>query len=121
MLMASVVAALASGLLCSWIACQWAWRDDWNGWSISSLLFTIALGLASVYFSAPTGLNLVHGLQWALAGPLNVIATQGVVVLAVLAVWRCEHELSSNSGKFVQHRAQQAAEVPWQKAIEVQR
>jgi hypothetical protein len=89
-LMLAVASALLAGLLLSWIACCWAWRDQWDWWSISILIATVVVGLVIVQVSAPTGLALWQAMQWALSGPINVIASQGVVVLAVLFVWRLE-------------------------------
>lgn len=97
-LMFAVTTALFSGLLISSIACRWVWCDKWDGWGICALLTTMVIGLAIVQISSPAGLSLWHAIQWAFTGPANVIASQGVVVLAVLSVWRLEqHGLGSHS------------------------
>lgn len=94
-LMLAVASALLAGVLVSWIACSWVWRDHWDWWSMSALMITMAVGIAIVQVSSPTGLSLWHAIQWALAGPINVIASQGVVVLAVLFVWRLQRIVDS--------------------------
>lgn len=95
-LMFAVTTALFSGLLISSIACCWVWCDRWDCWGILALLTTIIIGLAIVQIGSPAGLSLWNTIQWALTGPANVIASQGVVVLAVLSVWRLDqHGLGS--------------------------
>ncbi len=92
MLLCAVAAALFSGLLCSWIACSWAWHDDWNWWSLSALVAALVAGVGIVHLSAPAGLTLTHSVRWALSGPINVVAAQGLAVLAVLTIWRWEYD-----------------------------
>lgn len=104
-LMFAVTTALFSGLLISSIAGWWVWCDRWDWWGIFALLTTIAVGLGIMQISSPAGLSLWKAILWALTGPANVIASQGVVVLAVLSVWRLDqrgsgsHSLSPESCK----------------------
>ncbi len=90
MLLVAVFAALLGGLLSSWIACRWVWKDNWSIGNICGLGLTVIAGLALVRVSSPVDLPLMNMIRWALSGPLNVIASQGIVVLAVLAGWRVE-------------------------------
>ncbi len=98
MLILAVSATVVSGMLCSWIACSWAWKDKWNGWSLFSVVATLSASLGILFISAPTGVSPLDVCQWLLSGPVNVVAAQGVVVLAVLAIWRWEVNRGWNPG-----------------------
>lgn len=87
-LMLAVVAALISGAICSWLACRWVWNDDWNLFNLVGLCLALAAVLAVLLINAPAGLTLGHWLQWLISGPVNVVAAQGVWVLATLGIWR---------------------------------
>jgi hypothetical protein len=87
-LMLSVGTALMSAVLCSWLACWWAWDDAWDGWKLAGLVLVLSAAMGIVQMSAPSGQSVLQSIQWLLSGPLNVVATQGVSVLLVQAVWR---------------------------------
>jgi hypothetical protein len=87
-LMLSVGTALMSAVLCSWLACWWAWDDAWDRWKLAGLVLALLAAMGIVQMSAPSGQSVVQSIQWVLSGPLNVVATQGVSVLLVQAVWR---------------------------------
>ena len=87
-LMLAVMAALLAGLIVSWLACRWVWKDDWSLLGLAGLTLMLAASLAVLLLSAPPGQSLGHWLKWLLCGPANVVAAQGVCVLATLGVWR---------------------------------
>ncbi len=84
----AVVSAILAGLIVSWLACRWIWKDDWSLLSLAGLTILLAASLAVLILSAPPGQTLGHWLKWLLCGPVNVVAAQGVCVLATLGVWR---------------------------------
>lgn len=88
----AVAVCLLSGLLCSWIACAWAWKDNWDGWSLSALMVVLLASAGCLFLAAPSGWSLIRWLQWGLAGPVNVIAAQATVILATLTLWRWEQD-----------------------------
>ncbi len=107
MLMLAVFAALIGGVLCSWIACRLVWKDDWSFANIAVLIATLLSAVVVVAFSSPLGLPLASQLSWALSGPLNVMASQGTVVLGVLACWRfdrieCDRKIAPTELKVFQ-------------------
>lgn len=84
----AVVASLLAGLIVSWLACRWIWKDDWSLLSLASLTLMLAASLTVLILSAPPDQTLGHWLKWLLCGPVNVVAAQGVCVLATLGLWR---------------------------------
>ncbi len=87
-LMLAVAAALLAGLIVSWLACRWVWKDDWSLLGLAGLTLMLAASLAVLLLSAPPGQSLGHWLRWLLCGPVNVVSAQGLCVLATLGVWR---------------------------------
>jgi hypothetical protein len=87
-LLLSVIVALSGGLLCNWIACRWVWNDCWSPLSLLACVALFVAGITFVCATAPQGISPQHALSWALTGPVNVIAAQGVTVLFVLGLWR---------------------------------
>ncbi|MEO8270109.1 MAG: hypothetical protein ABI557_10325, partial [Aureliella sp.] len=93
-LMLAVATALLAGLIVSWLACRWVWKDDWSLLGLAGLTMILAASLAVLLLSAPSGQSLGHWLRWLVCGPVNVVAAQGVCVLATLGVWRqCQPSL----------------------------
>ncbi len=93
---AAIGSAMFGGVLSSWLACRWVWKDRWSLLNLVSLLALLAIGLSVVHLSAPTGMSIAHFVRWALQGPATVICAQCVTVMLVLAMWRIERLVAGN-------------------------
>ncbi len=84
-----VAPALSGGLLLSLVAAQWAWRDAWSPATlIAALCLVLISALLVVPYTALDKAAIIALATWMIVGPIGVIAAQGSLVLAYMAVSR---------------------------------
>ncbi len=81
LLLFSVLVALAAGLICSWIAYRWVWKDECSLPRILLIFTMLALATGLLIAYVPTGMTVIQALAWLATGPANVIAAQAAAVL----------------------------------------
>jgi hypothetical protein len=90
-LLLDVSSAVGAGALCSWFACRWVWYDEWRLRPLACQMLLVVVGISTVFLQTPRGATPSESLKWALAGPINVVAAQGLTVILLLAWIRYHH------------------------------
>ncbi len=96
-LLCQLTPALCGGIVFSMLACEWAWRDRWT-WlrmtiCIASLLSLVALAI----FWVSESTEVANLLAFAISGPVTVMTSQGLTVLAFLAIVRIDNALATRT------------------------
>ncbi|MEZ6134861.1 MAG: hypothetical protein R3C53_08130 [Pirellulaceae bacterium] len=87
-LLFSVLTALVAGSACSVLAYRWVWNDHFSFGRCAMAVGTLALLAGYLYSYAPVDMTILDAVAWALTGPVNVVAAQGVTVLVALSLLR---------------------------------
>ena len=86
----ALMLAMIMGVVANWLVSRWVYYDQWTLGMLYWMLFPILLGGATCLMLAPEGQNIQHVFGWMLSGPIAVVTSQAIVVMAMLSAHRME-------------------------------
>jgi len=92
----ALMLAMLMGVVASWLVSRWVYYDQWTLGMLYWMLLPILLGGATCLMLAPEGQDIQHMLGWMLSGPIAVVTSQAIVVMAMLSAHRMERLTTPN-------------------------
>ncbi|MCA9129929.1 MAG: hypothetical protein KDB22_22735 [Planctomycetales bacterium] len=89
LLMISAFCCLIMGLIGSWTASAWVFKDCWTLPKLTGVIVFPLVVCGLIIARSP--MSIASTVQWLMSGPINVIASQITFVLAACALLRLEH------------------------------